>query len=87
LAKQTEQVMENLQIALASCGAGFVDLVKLNINILQEQDAREGFAVAQKFLGSIPNQPAITVLFVSGFVNPEFLIEVDAIAFVSANDL
>lgn len=82
LAKQTEQVMENLKIALASCSAGFVDLVKLNINLLQGQDARKGFEVAQNFLGSIPNQPAITVLFVAGFVHPEYLIEVDAIAFV-----
>lgn len=82
LAKQTEQVMQNLQIALESCGASFVNLVKLNINLLQGQDARKGFEVSQNFLGKTPNQPIITVLFVSGFVNPEYLIEVDAIAFI-----
>jgi enamine deaminase RidA (YjgF/YER057c/UK114 family) len=86
LAKQTEQVMQNLKVALESCGAGVANLVKLNINILAGQDARTGFAVSQKFLGKIPNQPVITVLFVSGFVNPEFLVEIDAIAFVSEHD-
>jgi len=82
LAKQTEQVMQNLKIALESCEASFSDLVKLNIYLLQGQDARKGFEVSQNFLGKIPKQPIITVLFVSGFVNPEFLVEIDAIAFV-----
>lgn len=82
LAKQTEQIMQNLKIALESCEAGFADLVKLNIHLLQGQDARKGFEAAQKFLGNLPHQPVITVLFVAGFVNPEFLIEIDAIAFV-----
>ena len=82
LAKQCEQIMQNLKIALESCGASFANLVKLNINLLYGQDARKGFEVSQRFLGEIPNQPAITVLFVSGFVNPEYLIEIDAIAFV-----
>lgn len=82
LAIQTEQVMQNLKIALESCGADFSNLVKLNIHLLVGQDARKGFGVSQKFLGTIPNQPIITVLFVSGFVNPEYLVEIDAIAFV-----
>ncbi len=85
LAKQTEQVMQNLKIALESCGASFDNLVKLNINLLQGQDARQGFEVSQKFLGKISNQPIITVLFVPGFVHPEYLVEIDAIAFVSEN--
>lgn len=82
LAIQTGQVMQNLKIALESGGAGFADLVKLNINLLQGQDARKGFEAAQKFLGNIQHQPVITVLFVAGFVNPQFLVEIDAIAFV-----
>jgi enamine deaminase RidA (YjgF/YER057c/UK114 family) len=83
LAAQTRQVMQNLEMALKYCGAGFADLVKLNIHLLHGQDARKGFEVAQKFLGKKPNQPIITVLFVSGFVNPEYLVEIDAIAFVA----
>jgi enamine deaminase RidA (YjgF/YER057c/UK114 family) len=82
LALQTEQVMKNLIIALRACGASLDDLVKLNIHIVQGQDARKGFEVSQKYLGPCSNQPIITVLFVAGLVNPDFLVEIDAIAFV-----
>ncbi|MEZ4793468.1 MAG: RidA family protein [Gelidibacter sp.] len=82
IASQTEQVMKNLEIALKDCGATFDHLVKLNINIVQGQDARKGFEVSQKFLGQSSNQPIVTVLFVAGLINPDFLIEIDAIAFL-----
>ncbi|WP_297089448.1 RidA family protein [uncultured Draconibacterium sp.] len=82
IATQTEQVMKNLEIALKACGATFDNLVKLNINIVQGQDARMGFKVSQKYLGQNSNQPIVTVLFVAGLVNPDFLIEIDAIAFL-----
>lgn len=82
VASQTEQVMKNLETALKSCGAGFSDLVKLNIYIVQGQDIRKGFEASQKYLGKISNPPAITGLFVAGLGNPEFLVEIEAIAFV-----
>ncbi len=82
IALQTEQVMKNLEIALKACEATFENLVKLNIHIMQGQDATKGFKVSQKFLGQSSTQPIVTVLFVAGFVNPDFLIEIDAIAFV-----
>jgi enamine deaminase RidA (YjgF/YER057c/UK114 family) len=77
---QTEQVMKNIQIALAACDATFDDVVKLNIHIVQNQNAYEAFKVAQKFISN-SNPPAITVLSVSGLANTDFLIEIDAIAF------
>jgi enamine deaminase RidA (YjgF/YER057c/UK114 family) len=83
--QQTEQVMKNLEIALKSCGAGFDNLVKLNIHIVQGQNAYGAFQVSQKFLGQSSNPPIITVLFVAGLINPGFLIEIDAIAFLPEN--
>ena len=82
LSRQTEQVMLNLKIALEACGADFSDLVKLNIHLVHGQDAREGFEASQKFLAAIPHPPIVTVLYVSGLGRPEYLVEVDAIAFV-----
>jgi enamine deaminase RidA (YjgF/YER057c/UK114 family) len=79
---QTRQVMKNLEVALKSCDAGFKNLIKLNIHIAQGQDAYKAFQVSQEFMGQIPNPLIITVLFVVGFVNPDFLIEIDAIAFL-----
>ncbi|MEM6525076.1 MAG: RidA family protein [Bacteroidota bacterium] len=80
---QTEQVMKNLEIALKSCGADFKDLVKLNIYLLQGQNLRKAFEVSQKFLKEISEPPIVTVLFVAGLVNPDYLIEIDATAFLA----
>ena len=79
---QTEQVMKNLQTALSACGATFENLVKLTIYIVQGQDLYKGFQASQKFLGGLANPPAISGLFVAALARPEFLVEVDAIAFI-----
>lgn len=79
---QTEQVMKNLKIALNACGANFSDLAKLNIHIVQGQDAYGSFKISQKYMGQGSAPPAITVLYVAGLINPDFLIEIDGVAFV-----
>jgi enamine deaminase RidA (YjgF/YER057c/UK114 family) len=43
---------------------------------------REGLAVFQQFWGNRPNPPAITMLYVSRLANPDFLLEMEAIAVV-----
>ncbi len=83
IGKQTEQVMENIQIALGACGATWNNLVKLTIHIVQGQDLQKGFQASQKYLGSLKNSPAITGFFVPALAHPDFLVEVDAIAFIS----
>ena len=83
LQAQTRQVMENLETALRACGATFDHLVKLNIHLVQGQDLLAGFQVAQQFLKTAAAPPAITVLVVAGLANPDFLIEIDAIAFLA----
>ncbi len=79
---QTEQVMQNIQVALGSCGATFDNLVKLSIHIVQGQNIFGAFQISQKYL-STSNPPVITVLVVAGLANPDFLIEIDATAFIS----
>lgn len=82
IATQTGQVMLNLQIALTECNATFGNIVKLNIYVVVGHDAFSAFVASQKFLLTASNPPAITVLFVAGLINPDFLIEIDATAFV-----
>jgi enamine deaminase RidA (YjgF/YER057c/UK114 family) len=82
IAMQTEQVMKNLQIALQACGATFDNLVKLSIYMVQGQNLYRGFQASQKFLGNLTNPPVISVLIVAGLANPDFLVEIDAIAFI-----
>lgn len=82
ISEQTEQVMKNLQTALSACGATFDNLIKLTIHIVQGQDLYRGFQTSQKYLGGLKNPPAITGFFVSALAHPDFLVEVDAIAFM-----
>ncbi|MEI6089486.1 MAG: RidA family protein [bacterium] len=82
IAEQTEQIMKNLEIALESCQAGFDNLVKLNIYIVQGQDVLAAFQASQSYFAKAENPPAITAVFVAGLGNPEFLLEIEAIAFV-----
>jgi enamine deaminase RidA (YjgF/YER057c/UK114 family) len=79
---QTEQVLKNLQVALAACGATLENIVKWNIYVVQGQPIQPGFEAFQQVWGRRPNPPTITVLYVAGLANPDFLCEMDAIAVV-----
>jgi enamine deaminase RidA (YjgF/YER057c/UK114 family) len=79
---QTEQVLKNIQAALAAGGAGLEHIIKWNLFIVQGQSLQAGFESFQHFWGRRPNPPAITMAFVSGLANPDFLVEMDAIAVV-----
>lgn len=80
--KQTEQVLANLQTALKAGGAELEHIVKWNVYVVQGQNLQQGFEVFQQFWGRRPDPPAITFMFVSGLANPDFLIEMDAVAVV-----
>jgi enamine deaminase RidA (YjgF/YER057c/UK114 family) len=78
---QTEYVLKNIETALSSCKATVNDLFKLTIYIVQGQDVRKGFEGAQKFLKKLSNPPVITGVIVAGLANPDYLVEIEAIAF------
>jgi enamine deaminase RidA (YjgF/YER057c/UK114 family) len=82
LKAQTEQILKNIQAALAAAGAQPEHVIKWNIYVLQGQSVQEGFAAFQSVWGNQPNPPAISVMFVSGLAHPDFLAEMDAIAVV-----
>src|SRR6266487_180488 len=80
--QQTEQVLNNLQIALKAGGADLTNIIKWNIYVVQGHPIQPAFEVFQRVWDRRPNPPAITVMFVSGLANPDFLVEMDAIAVV-----
>jgi enamine deaminase RidA (YjgF/YER057c/UK114 family) len=83
---QTVRTLENLQTALEAAGARLEDVVKWNVYIVQGQALLEGYEAFQQVWGNRPNPPAITAAFVSELANPEFLVEIDAIAVVPEAD-
>ncbi len=83
LGEQTEQVLTNIEKILKNVGAELDNIVKFNIHILQGQNPQEGFQAFQRRWGMNKNYPTITVVFVAGLGNPDWLIEIDAIAIIS----
>jgi enamine deaminase RidA (YjgF/YER057c/UK114 family) len=81
IALQTEYILKNIEIALKASGATLNDLFKLTIYIVQGQDVLRGFAGAQNFLKKLSNPPVITGVIVAGLANPDYLVEIEAIAF------
>src|SRR5512134_1445743 len=82
LKAQTEQILKNIQAALAATGAQPEHVIKWNIYVVQGQSVQDGFAAFQSVWGNPPNPPVITVAFVAGLGHPDFLAEIDAIAVV-----
>jgi enamine deaminase RidA (YjgF/YER057c/UK114 family) len=81
LAKQTEFILNNIEDTLKDCNANLDDLIKLNIFIVAGQDLRKGFEGAQGFLKKLKNPPVITGIIVAGLANPDYLVEIEAVAF------
>jgi enamine deaminase RidA (YjgF/YER057c/UK114 family) len=79
---QTEQILKNVQAALAAGGAQLEHVVKWNLYVLQGQSLSAGFEVFQRVWGNRSHPPAISVMFVAGLAHPDFLAEMDAIAVV-----
>jgi enamine deaminase RidA (YjgF/YER057c/UK114 family) len=79
---QTEQVLMNVQTAVAAGGAKLEHVVKWNVFIVQGQSLLPGFEAFQRAWGERPNPPTVTGVFVAGLAHPDFLVEIDAIAVV-----
>ena len=81
---QTDQVFANLQASARAAGGSFADIAKLNIYIVDSVARTELaplLAAIKRHCGAGP-APASTLVFVSGLIHPQWLIEVEAIAVV-----
>lgn len=81
IVEQTKCILKNIEIALEAVDANIDDLFKLTIYIVQGQDVRKGFEGAQEFLKRIKTPPVITGVIVAGLANPDFLVEIEALAY------
>jgi len=79
--KQAEQVFKNIGLALESAGAGFKDLVKITVYIVDFAHAPEVREVRDRFI-DVHHPPISTAVQVSRLFRPEILLEVDAVASV-----
>ena len=81
LAAQTEQVMENLGVALSAAGASFEDVVKITTFVVGYQPEHRAVisGVRTRYLLA-ENPPASTLVGVAALAAPGWLIEIEAVA-------
>ena len=76
---QARQVFENLGKALTAGGAGFGDVVKMTVYVTDPRfrealrDVRDNYLVRSAL-------PASTLVVVAGLAQPEYLLEIEAVA-------
>lgn len=84
LAAQVEQAFLNVATGLASAGAGFEDVAKLTVYVVDLTPEKlgafaEGAGRAAATLGVDPRRP-ITLLGIASLAEPDLLVEIDAVA-------
>ena len=77
---QAKMVMENLTKALAGGGAKISDVVKITIYLCNPHDVPKARGILQTYFAGQP--PASTLCILRGLANPNFLLEIEAIAAV-----
>ena len=83
LKAQTEQVYRNLGLALKGAGATFQDVVKITTYVVNyKPECRSLMHEVRSRHFSRENPPASTLVGVQSLATADFLVEVEAVAFV-----
>jgi 2-iminobutanoate/2-iminopropanoate deaminase len=77
---QAKMVMANLTKALAAGGAKISDVTKITIYICNPHDVPKARGILHTYFAGQP--PASTLCILRGLANPNFLLEIEAIAAV-----
>ncbi|MFC1918125.1 RidA family protein [Chloroflexota bacterium] len=78
---QLEQVFKNLEAALAAAGGNLSHIVKTNVFMTHREDIPVYREIKAKYLPE-DNLPVSTLVLCSGLANPDFRVEIEAIAVV-----
>jgi 2-iminobutanoate/2-iminopropanoate deaminase len=79
---QTEQCLRNIQHCLEQLGGSLADVVQVTVFVKDMADLRAIHAA--RLRAFTPPYPTSTLVAVSGFVHPDALIEITAVAAVRA---
>ncbi|WP_434740347.1 RidA family protein [Micromonospora sp. SH-82] len=82
--EQTHQVCRNLDAAVRAAGGTLDDVVRVDVYVRDIDDFDAVHAVRRQYFTGPP--PASTMVEVSRFVRPEYLIEINAIAVLDAGE-
>lgn len=82
LAVQAGQAVRNLKAALAAGGGNLADGVNYKVYVVAGQNLMGAFGAYGQEWGTDVEPPTVSILIVAGLANPEFLIEIEAVAVV-----
>lgn len=85
IASQSQQAFKNVISALEAAGASLDDVIKMTIYLVQGHTFEEAFAAAQK-VQTMRVAPTVSGLIVAGLANPQYLIEIEAVAVIKSGD-
>ena len=78
--KQAEICFSNILSIIKEAHCDLVNIVRLNTFLTDRKNLNEYMEVRDNFFSNISVKPASTVVIVSGFTKPEFLVEIEATA-------
>ena len=76
--EQTDLCFRNIAAVLEEAGLTFADVVRINSFVVSREHLKGYMSVRDRYISDPP--PASTLMIVSGFSRPEFLVEVEIIA-------
>ena len=79
-AAQAEQVFQNIMAALESVGSDLDHILKMTTFMTHREDFPAYRTARSKFLTDEETLPASTLILCSGLADPEFRIEIEAVA-------
>lgn len=82
-ATQTRQCLEIIKAALERAGSGLEDVVRTRIILTRIEDWEEVVKVRAEYFKKI--KPVDTVMQITRFINPEWLVEIEADAIISSD--
>lgn len=77
---QAAIALANIDAILAEAGLGRGDVLRLNAYVTDRADMAGYMRARDAWLDGVAVRPASTLMIVTGFTRPEFLVEIEALA-------
>lgn len=77
---QADYCFDAVRAILAEDGLDFSDVLKVSAYVTRREDMKGYMVARDRACADLQVKPASTLMIVSGFTRPEFLVEIEAIA-------